>query len=266
MRTRRSGPTSSRATTGSAARTSSSSRARTSTASRSRRSPRRRASRRRSWPTATRSASSTCCRGSTRRTTSSSAPPTRATRRARPGGHAAGPRQRAHVQGRVRGLVLPQVRGLQDRGGDRRGQHVPDPPHPARPRARGELVLPALDVRGAAQGALRRAPRLRRAAGPATTRRSRSSTAASRTSSLSRAKITWGVEVPWDPRHVFYVWFDALLNYYTALSLRPRRRGPDRPLLARELPRPRQGHPQVPRGLLAGDADGRRAARCPSAS
>jgi methionyl-tRNA synthetase len=36
--------------------------------------------------------------------------------------------------------------------------------------------------------------------------------------SLSRAKITWGVEVPWDPAHVFYVWFDALLNYYTALS------------------------------------------------
>jgi methionyl-tRNA synthetase len=24
--------------------------------------------------------------------------------------------------------------------------------------------------------------------------------------------------VPWDPSHVFYVWFDALLNYYTALS------------------------------------------------
>ena len=36
--------------------------------------------------------------------------------------------------------------------------------------------------------------------------------------SLSRAKLTWGVEVPWDPAHVFYVWFDALLNYYTALS------------------------------------------------
>ncbi len=36
--------------------------------------------------------------------------------------------------------------------------------------------------------------------------------------SLSRAKITWGVGVPWDPAHVFYVWFDALLNYYTALS------------------------------------------------
>jgi methionyl-tRNA synthetase len=36
--------------------------------------------------------------------------------------------------------------------------------------------------------------------------------------SLSRAKFNWGVEVPWDPTHVFYVWFDALLNYYTALS------------------------------------------------
>jgi methionyl-tRNA synthetase len=36
--------------------------------------------------------------------------------------------------------------------------------------------------------------------------------------SLSRAKITWGVTVPWDESHVFYVWFDALLNYYTALS------------------------------------------------
>src|SRR3954449_6768747 len=36
--------------------------------------------------------------------------------------------------------------------------------------------------------------------------------------SLSRAQLTWGVPVPWDPSHVFYVWFDALLNYYTALS------------------------------------------------
>jgi methionyl-tRNA synthetase len=36
--------------------------------------------------------------------------------------------------------------------------------------------------------------------------------------SLSRKTLTWGVPVPWDPEHVFYVWFDALLNYYTALS------------------------------------------------
>jgi methionyl-tRNA synthetase len=36
--------------------------------------------------------------------------------------------------------------------------------------------------------------------------------------SLSRAHLKWGVTVPWDPTHVFYVWFDALLNYYTALG------------------------------------------------
>jgi methionyl-tRNA synthetase len=36
--------------------------------------------------------------------------------------------------------------------------------------------------------------------------------------SLSRKHLKWGVTVPWDNEHVFYVWFDALLNYYTALG------------------------------------------------
>ena len=35
---------------------------------------------------------------------------------------------------------------------------------------------------------------------------------------LTRHKLSWGVRVPWDEDHVFYVWFDALLNYYSALS------------------------------------------------
>jgi methionyl-tRNA synthetase len=38
---------------------------------------------------------------------------------------------------------------------------------------------------------------------------------------LSRHKLTWGVPVPWDSEHVFYVWFDALLNYYSALTYAP---------------------------------------------
>src|SRR5438270_2780884 len=38
---------------------------------------------------------------------------------------------------------------------------------------------------------------------------------------LTRHKLTWGVPVPWDREHVFYVWFDALLNYYSALSYAP---------------------------------------------
>jgi methionyl-tRNA synthetase len=36
--------------------------------------------------------------------------------------------------------------------------------------------------------------------------------------SLSRPKLTWGVPLPWDPGQVIYVWFDALLNYVTALT------------------------------------------------
>jgi methionyl-tRNA synthetase len=36
--------------------------------------------------------------------------------------------------------------------------------------------------------------------------------------SLSRARLKWGVPVPWDPSQVIYVWIDALLNYYSALA------------------------------------------------
>ena len=36
--------------------------------------------------------------------------------------------------------------------------------------------------------------------------------------SLSRARLSWGVPVPWDPEQVIYVWIDALLNYYSALT------------------------------------------------
>jgi methionyl-tRNA synthetase len=42
---------------------------------------------------------------------------------------------------------------------------------------------------------------------------------------LTRHKLTWGVKVPWDEEHVFYVWFDALLNYYSALSYAPAPQG-----------------------------------------
>ena len=34
--------------------------------------------------------------------------------------------------------------------------------------------------------------------------------------SISRTSFTWGIPVPGDPRHVMYVWFDALTNYLTA--------------------------------------------------
>ena len=36
--------------------------------------------------------------------------------------------------------------------------------------------------------------------------------------SISRSSFDWGIQIPWDPKHVLYVWFDALLNYITALG------------------------------------------------
>ena len=84
--------------------------------------------------------------------------------------------------------------------------------------------------------------------------------------SVSRTKVKWGIPFPGHPGHVVYVWLDALANYITALGFGARRRralprvlGPPR---RRARPRHRQGHPAVPRRVLAGvPALGRRC-RC----
>jgi methionyl-tRNA synthetase len=49
--------------------------------------------------------------------------------------------------------------------------------------------------------------------------------------SISRSSFDWGIKVPWDPTHVVYVWFDALLNYTTAVGY-----GTDDELFARRWP------------------------------
>ncbi len=36
--------------------------------------------------------------------------------------------------------------------------------------------------------------------------------------SISRATLKWGVPLPDDPEHVFYVWFDALIGYMTGIG------------------------------------------------
>jgi methionyl-tRNA synthetase len=49
--------------------------------------------------------------------------------------------------------------------------------------------------------------------------------------SISRSSFDWGVPVPWDDAHIVYVWFDALLNYVTAVGY-----GADDATLARRWP------------------------------
>ena len=36
--------------------------------------------------------------------------------------------------------------------------------------------------------------------------------------SMSRSSVSWGIPLPWDEKQVVYVWFDALLNYATAVG------------------------------------------------
>ncbi len=38
--------------------------------------------------------------------------------------------------------------------------------------------------------------------------------------SRPRSRVPWGIPLPWDEEHVTYVWFDALINYYSALESR----------------------------------------------
>ena len=38
---------------------------------------------------------------------------------------------------------------------------------------------------------------------------------------VSRSSFKWGVQIPFDPKHVVYVWIDALSNYITALGYDP---------------------------------------------
>ncbi len=50
--------------------------------------------------------------------------------------------------------------------------------------------------------------------------------------SVSRTSFDWGVPLPFDPDHVAYVWFDALINYLTAIGY-----GADGDEAAREVAR-----------------------------
>ena len=71
--------------------------------------------------------------------------------------------------------------------------------------------------------------------------------------SITRTTIRWGIPVPGEAPHVFYVWFDALIGYLSAVG------GPEydraRPV-ARGFAYCRQGNYSFSRRLLAGIFDG----------
>src|ERR1700704_1806399 len=61
--------------------------------------------------------------------------------------------------------------------------------------------------------------------------------------SISRSTLDWGIPVPGDPRHVMYVWVDALANYITGTGFpdpeaaRPKFWPPAAPVLGKDITR-----------------------------
>ena len=125
---------------------------------------------------------------------------------------------------------------------------------PGRAGQGGELLLQAVTLPAAAARLVRGPPRLRAPGGQAQ-RGARLIRGGLQDISISRTSITWGVPLPWDAAHVIYVWYDALINYATAIGY-GHRRGPVRHLVAHGAPPHRQGHPALPLRVLAGDAPG----------
>ena len=107
-------------------------------------------------------------------------------------------------------------------------------------------------LRAAAARLVRAAPRLRATRSQAQRGPRASSARACRTSRSAARRSAGASRCRGTPRHVTYVWFDALTNYITAVGY-----GSDEERFEHVVagpPRHRQGHPPVPLRLLAGDA------------
>ena len=178
-----------------------------------------------------------------------------------PGVPAAGLRQRRHRARHLRGPLLRRLRGVLHRGRARRGA-VPDPRHrPVEPVTEenyffrlSKFEQPLLDYYAAHPEAVQ--PESKRNEVLGFIRQGL------RDFSMSRTSISWGIPLPWDPAHVTYVWYDALDQLRHRGGVRRGSRAVRVPL-AGPVPPHRQGHPALPRRLLARDADGGRRCRCP---
>ena len=75
--------------------------------------------------------------------------------------------------------------------------------------------------------------------------------------SISRPKsrLSWGIELPFDKDYVTYVWFDALVNYLSALEYKLDQPS-SRPILASLSSPCRERYSHDTRRLLVNDADG----------
>ena len=169
-------------------------------------------------------------------------------------------RGRRHLRGRLRGLVLRQLRGVQAGEGSRQRQLPAAPDAQARMDPGEELLLPAVEVPAAAARSLRRASRVPAAGHPpqrdpaAARERPRGHFGQPRRPVVGHPAAVRSVE-----RRLRVVRRADQLR----VGGRPRLRSADvREVVAGGPARHRQGHHALSRRDLAGDADGARSCRC----
>ena len=75
--------------------------------------------------------------------------------------------------------------------------------------------------------------------------------------SVSRTTFSWGIPVPDDPKHIMYVWLDALTNYITAAGFPDIESADYKSFWPADLHMVGQGYSALSRHLLAGLSDGR---------
>ena len=152
--------------------------------------------------------------------------------------------------------VLRVLRGLLHRGPAGRRQ-VPGARPPRHRDGRGQLLLQAERVPGPPDRVVRGEPRGRRAAGQAQRGAQLHPGRPARHLDHAHVASTGASRSPGTTAHVFYVWYDALINYLTAVGY-----GSDearcREVVAGRAPPDRQGDHPLPLRVVAGDVHGRR--------
>ena len=127
-------------------------------------------------------------------------------------------RRRRHLRGPLRGLVLRLVRGVQAGEGSRR-RPVPDPSHERRTGfARRTTSSGCRSISSRCSSTFATHPDFLM---PEVRRNEilRLLESGLDDISVSRAGQSWGIPLPQDPSSVVYVWFDALINYISAVGL-----------------------------------------------
>ena len=132
--------------------------------------------------------------------------------------HPEGVRQRLHLQGQLRGLYCEGCEAFKTEKELEEAGSCPIHQTPCRRAQRAVLLLRLVEVPGPAAASSTTSTRTSSSRRAAATRSSAWCRAELQDVNITRTGQTWGIRVPFDAEFTIYVWFDALLNYITAIG------------------------------------------------